>query len=142
MNKKNRLIQYIVYQYMFLLTLITINKLLFIYVNFPLKNNEKWTDYVGSFRYGLIFDSALTSYIVLGSLIFYMVYKVLSVIKLEIIGRYLNYIYCFTIGFIFFTIMILDIWYYNTFTHHADVTILGIQVKWMKYGRHFGWNIQ
>ncbi|MCS5420838.1 MULTISPECIES: LTA synthase family protein [Psychrilyobacter] len=125
MEKKNRLTEYIVYQYFLLLSLITINKLLFIYVNIPLKDRGDFIDYIGSFRYGLIFDSALSSYIILGSLIFYMVYKVLSIIRLEIIGRYLNYIYCFTMGFVFFTIMILDIWYYNTFTHHADITVFG-----------------
>lgn len=141
MKKKNRLIRYIVYQYLLLLILITINKLLFIYVNIPLKDRGDYRDYIGSFEYGLIFDSALTSYVLLGSIVIYILYKVLSVIKLEIIGRYLYYLYSFIVGAVFFTVMILDIWYYNTFTHHADVTVFGYTGQmdeiwttfWMEY---------
>lgn len=125
MKEKIGLVKYIVYQYLLILVLITINKLLFIYVNIPLKDKGDYRDYIGSFKYGLIFDSALSSYIILGSLVMYILYKVLSLIKLEIVGRYLSYLYSLIIGIIFFTIMILDIWYYNTFTHHADVTVFG-----------------
>jgi len=141
MKEKIGLVKYIVYQYLLILVLITINKLLFVYVNIPLKDRGDFRDYMGSFKYGLIFDSALSSYIILGSLVMYMLYKVLSLIKLEIVGRYLSYLYSLTIGIVFFTIMILDIWYYNTFTHHADVTVFGYtghmneiwSTFWMEY---------
>jgi len=141
MKEKIGLVKYIVYQYLLLLILITINKLLFIYVNIPLKDRGDFRDYIGSFKYGLIFDGALSSYVILGSLVIYILYKVLSLIKLEIVGRYLSYLYSLTIGIIFFTIMILDIWYYNTFTHHADVTVFGYtghmneiwSTFWMEY---------
>lgn len=124
-KEKVGLVKYIVYQYLLLLALIVVNKLLFIYVNIPLENRGDFRDYIGSFEYGFIFDSALSSYILLGSLAIYILYKVLSVIGLEIIGRYLHHLYSLTIGIVFFTIMILDIWYYNTFTHHADITVFG-----------------
>jgi phosphoglycerol transferase MdoB-like AlkP superfamily enzyme len=141
MKEKIGLLSYIVYQYLLLLVLMTINKLLFVYVNIPLKDRGDFGDYIGSFEYGLIFDSALSSYILLGSLVIYILYKVLSVMRLEVIGRHLYYLYCLTIGIVFFTIMILDIWYYNTFTHHADITIFGYtghmheiwSTFWMEY---------
>jgi phosphoglycerol transferase MdoB-like AlkP superfamily enzyme len=123
MKRKFNFIKFIGYQYLFLLFLITLNKLLFFYLNFSKKSNGKISDYLGSFKYGLIFDSALTSYIMLGVLVFYIVYKILSIIKLEILVRYLYYLYSFVISAIFFTVMILDIWYYKTFGYHADVTI-------------------
>ncbi len=141
MKEKVGLVSYIVYQYLLLLVLMTINKLLFVYVNIPLKDRGDYGDYIGSFEYGLIFDSALSSYILLGSLVIYTFYKVLSAIRLEMVGRHLYYLYCFAIGIIFFSIMILDIWYYNTFNHHADISIFGYtghmneiwSTFWMEY---------
>lgn len=125
MKRKIGLVKYVVYQYLLLLILITINKLLFIYVNMPLKEKGNFKDYIGSFKYGFIFDSALSSYILLGTLVMYIVYKFLSIIKMELIGRYLSYLYSIVISIIFFTIMVLDIWYYNTFSHHGDITVFG-----------------
>ncbi len=46
MKEKVGLVSYIVYQYLLLLVLMTINKLLFVYVNIPLKDRG---DYIESF---------------------------------------------------------------------------------------------
>ncbi len=137
MRRKFSFIKFIGYQYLFLLFLITLNKGLFLYINFPQQNKGKFIDYIGSIKYGWIFDSALTSYIMLGALVFFMLYKVLSLIKLEIIGRYLYYVYNFIISAIFFSIMILDIWYYNTFEHHADVTVFSYTDHMSEIGATF-----
>lgn len=49
MKEKVGLVSYIVYQYLLLLVLMTINKLLFVYVNIPLKDRGDYGDYIGSF---------------------------------------------------------------------------------------------
>jgi len=140
-NRKYKFIKFIGYQYIFLLFLITLNKGLFWYVNVSPENTGTFAEYMGSIKYGLIFDSAITSYIILGVLIIFIIYKFLSLIKLEIVGRYLYYLYSFIISAVLFSIMILDIWYYNTFDHHADVTVFGYtghlneigETFWMEY---------
>ena len=136
-EEKFNLIKFIGYQYLFLLFLITLNKGLFVYINNPLTNKGTFKDYLGSLKYGLIFDSALTSYIILGSLVMYILYKILSIIKLGTIGKFLYHTYHFIMGTIFFTIMVLDIWYYKTFTHHADVTIFSYTDHMNEIGKTF-----
>lgn len=77
-----------------------------------------------SFRIGLIFDNSITCYLLVGTMVFYGIYRSVGKIILSGLFRWLVYIYLFLTSGIIFLIGAMDIPYFKEFNFHMSASIL------------------
>lgn len=77
-----------------------------------------------SFRIGLIFDNSITCYLLVGTMVFYGIYRSVGKIILSGLFRWLVYIYLFLTSGIIFLIGSMDIPYFKEFNFHMSASIL------------------
>lgn len=122
--KKIRMLIYLFKEYILLISLMLICRILFIGFNSSGVKGIPILVMIKSFLRGWVFDNAVACYYLGLLLLLLLVYWILEVIRLGIIGKIIINIYKIFISSMIFFILLSDIQYYKTFNFHLNATIL------------------
>ncbi|MFK4784695.1 hypothetical protein [Fusobacterium sp. MFO224] len=122
--KKLKILFYFVKEYLTVISLMIGVRGLFLLVNFKEAQDFNTNLILKSFIRGLIFDTSIISYYLIGFILCFILFRFFKSIYLEMFGKIFLKIYKVIVSAIIFSLMFSDIRYYKEFNVHLDSSTL------------------
>lgn len=122
--KKLKILFYFIKEYLTVMLIMTGIRGLFSFVNLEGVKNINFNLMLRSFLHGLVFDTSITSYYLIGFILCFILFRFFKSIYLGIFGKVFLKIYKVIMSTLIFGIMFADIRYFKQFNSHLTSTIL------------------
>lgn len=122
--KKFKILFYFIKEYLTVMLLMTGIRGIFLFVNLEKLEKLNFKLVSETFFQGIIFDTSITSYYLIGFIGCFILFRLFKSIYLERFGKIFLKIYKFIMSTLIFALMFVDIKYYKNYNAHLNLNIL------------------